>query len=167
MIHSVGDANVNRSTLYRDGENFNLLYTFRRNPVLGSGFGHPFDQVAILDDISNAFREWRYLPHNSILGLWAFAGATGFSGLWLAIVVGSLLAVRAYASANSAADRTAALTAISVIMAYTIHCWGDIGFSEQKSIFLVGAALGISGQLAAATGGWPAIRAVGSLRLRM
>jgi hypothetical protein len=35
-----------------------------------------------------------------------------------------------------------------------MHCWGDIGFSERKAIFLVGPALAIAAQLAVTTGAW-------------
>ena len=36
-----------------------------------------------------------------------------------------------------------------------IHCWGDIGFTEPISMFLVGSALAVGGQLAVTTGAWP------------
>jgi O-antigen ligase len=156
MVHSVGDGESNRSTLYRDAENYDLVHTFKRNPLFGSGFGHPFDQATQLDDISRGFKEWRYLPHNSILGLWAFGGAFGFTGLWIAAVVGLWLAARSYPRSRTPDERAAALTVMVVIVAYMLHCWGDIGFSEQKGIFLVGAALAVAGQLAASTGAWPA-----------
>ncbi len=153
-IRSMSDSNIDRSTLYRDSENYNLVYTFRESPVVGTGFGHPFELAVQLDDISKGFREWRYLPHNSILGLWAFTGAIGFSGLWLAIGVGLLLAARSYQFASSSDHRIAAAAAMTAIVIYIMHCWGDIGFTEQKSIFLVGAALAIAGQLAITTGAW-------------
>jgi len=153
-LRSMSDSNIDRSTLYRDSENYNLVYTFRESPVVGTGFGHPFELAVQLDDISKGFREWRYLPHNSILGLWAFTGAIGFSGLWLAIGVGLLLAARSYQFASSSDHRIAAAAAMTAIVIYIMHCWGDIGFTEQKSIFLVGAALAIAGQLAITTGAW-------------
>jgi O-antigen ligase len=148
------DASVNRSTLYRDGENYNLIYTLRENPLLGTGFGRPFDEKQPLDDISGGFKEWRYLPHNAVLGLWAFTGLVGFSGLWSVLVVGLLLAARSYRYARSSGDRIAASAAMAGIAVYLIHCWGDIGFTESKSIFLVGAALATAGQLAVSTGAW-------------
>lgn len=155
LVRSVGDADFDRSTFYRDSENYNLVYTFRANPLLGTGFGHPFEEAVKLDDISRNFQEWRYLPHNSILGLWAFAGAFGFTGLWSAFVVGLMLAARSYAHARSPAYRAAASASMAAIVVYTIHCWGDIGFTEPSSIFLVGSALAIAGQLASSTGAWP------------
>ena len=158
LIHSVGSSDTNRSTLYRDIENYDLVYTFRIRPILGTGFGHQFEVPAVLDDISGNFKEWRYLPHNSILGLWAFGGFFGFTGLWLTAVVGLLLATSSYGRARSSEERIAAVAAMAAIITYIIHCWGDIGFSELKSIFLVGSALAIAGQLATSTGAWPGQR---------
>src|SRR2546426_2923314 len=39
---TVVDSDIDRSTWFRDVENFNLVHTFRQHPVLGTGFGHPF-----------------------------------------------------------------------------------------------------------------------------
>ena len=154
-VRSLGDANVDRSTFYRDTENFNLVYTFYENRLLGSGFGHPFEQAVNLDDISRDFKEWRFLPHNSILGLLAFAGVFGFCGLWLAPLVGIFLAARSYRHATLPEHRMAASVAMASVLVYTVHCWGDIGFTEPRSIFLVGAGLAVAGQLAVSTGAWP------------
>jgi len=153
-IRSMTDSDVDRSTFYRDIENYNLAYTFKTNPILGTGFGHPFELAVPLDDISGGFREWRYMPHNSILGLWAFTGMLGFTGILWAPVCGLLLAARSHRMTRSPDERIAASVAMSSIAVYFLHCWGDIGFTEQKSIFLVGGAIAIAGQLAIATGAW-------------
>jgi hypothetical protein len=51
-------------------------------------------------------------------------------------------------------QRTAIACAITAILVYFLHCWGDIGYTEYRSIFLVGSALGIIGQMAVVTGAW-------------
>jgi len=153
-IHSMTDSNVDRSTLYRDIENYNLVYTFQSNTILGTGLGHPFELAVALDDISGGFKEWRYLPHNSILGLWAFTGMLGFTGIFWAPVCGLLLAARSYRMTRSPEERIAASVAMGSFAVYFLHCWGDIGFTEQKSIFLVGPAIAIAGQLAITSGAW-------------
>jgi hypothetical protein len=149
-FRSVQDSDVDRSTLYRDVENYNLLYTLRMNPILGTGFGHPYSEEVKSDDIS-FFKEYLYLPHNSVLGLWAFGGVIGFTGLWAALAVGVFFAARGYNHSELPDDRAAALTALIMVMIYEIQCWGDIGFSEKRSVFLVGAALAVSSQFAALT----------------
>lgn len=164
LFHSVEDANVDSSTLFREIENYNLLYTLRQNPFFGTGFGRPFVEVAKNYDIS-FFKEYHFLPHNSVLGLWAFAGVFGFTGLSVALVVGVFLSVRSYYWARSPDDRVAAVTALAMVVIYQIQCWGDIGFADKRSIFLVGAALAVAGRLAESTGAWvvqPARPAAGS-----
>jgi hypothetical protein len=152
-LRSVGDSEVDSSTLYRDLENYNLLITLRLNMLTGSGFGHPFVEQVVLPNIS-FFEEYRYMPHNSVLGLWAFCGPFGFTGLTAALVVAIYLAVRSYELTRVPDERVAAMMVIGMILIYMVHCWGDIGFSERRSLWLVGPALAIAGQLAMSTGAW-------------
>ena len=150
---STADGEEDSSTLYRDLENYNLLLTLRFRPLLGSGFGKPFVEFVKLPNIS-FFAEYQYLPHNSILGLWAFAGAIGFLGISMPLVVAVFLASRSYERARTPDERLAAFMVIATIAIYLMHCYGDIGFSERRTTLLVGPALAIAGQLACATGAW-------------
>jgi hypothetical protein len=152
-LRSVGDSEVDASTLYRDLENYNLFATMRYNVLAGSGFGHPFVEEVKLPDIS-FFEEYRFMPHNSVLGLWAFCGPTGFTGITAALLVAVFLAARSYQGATVPDQRVAAVMTIAMIVIYMVHCWGDIGFSERRSVYLVGPALAMAGQLALSTGGW-------------
>lgn len=155
VVDTRSDGSLDRSTLYRDAENYNLVYTFRSNPLIGTGFGHPFAQTAALDDISVNFKEFAYLPHNSMLGLWAFTGAVGFTGILAPLVIALFLAARAHAFAKEPAHAIAATASIACIGAYVLHLWGDIGFTEPHTIFLVGLAMAVAGQIATDTGAWP------------
>ena len=155
VVDTRTDGSVDRSTLYRDAENYNLVYTFRPNPLLGTGFGHPFATAAHLDDVSGTFKEFAYLPHNSMLGLWAFTGAAGFIGILTPIVIALFLAARAHARTIEPTDALAAAASMACIGAYVLHMWGDIGFTEAHTIFLVGLAVAVAGQIAADTGAWP------------
>jgi hypothetical protein len=151
MFRSVGDGQVDPSTMYRDLENFNLIQMLKDNPIIGSGFGQPYKIVVVMPDIS-FFTEWRYMPHNSVLGLWAFTGWLGFTGLSLAAIVAVYFAARSYQAARAAVDRTAAFTALAAIVIYWVQCWADIGFSERNAVFLVGPAIAVAGRLAVSTG---------------
>ncbi|WP_410964327.1 hypothetical protein, partial [Salmonella sp. SAL4447] len=82
---------------------------------MGRGFGHQFDAPVVLPDIS-FFAEYRYMPHNSVLGLWGFTGWLGFTGLFMALVVAVFLAVRIYRYARSAELRSTAMIALSMIL---------------------------------------------------
>lgn len=154
VVNTRTDGSIDRSTLYRDAENYNLVNTFRSHPLMGTGFGHPFAQAAPLDDIS-AFKEFAYLPHNSMLGLWAFTGAAGFIGIITPLVIALFLAARAHARAVERAHALAATASVACIGAYVLHMWGDIGFTEAHTILLVGLAVAVAGQIATDTGAWP------------
>jgi O-antigen ligase len=151
-LRTVGDSE-NGSTLFRDLENYNLVLTMRIAPIMGVGFGQPFAETVTTPDIS-FFKEYRYQPHNSVLGLWGFMGWIGFTGLFMTVVVGVFLAARSYSHARSPFDRAAAFTAMGMVLIYLIQCYGDIGFSDRATVFLVGPALAVAGQLALTTGAW-------------
>jgi hypothetical protein len=155
LFRSVEDADAEetRSTLFRDLENFDLIVTLRYNPLVGAGFGRPYNEAVTLDNIS-AFKEYRFLPHNSVLGLWGFCGVIGFTGLMMPLVVGLFFSARSYSWAHSSGERIAAFTALAFVVIYLIHAWGDIGFAERKSIFLVSTALAVAARLAVSTGAW-------------
>src|SRR5262249_753938 len=96
-VRSLFDANVDASTKWRDIENDDLVFTFKQAPVLGAGFGHPFLGVEKLPgDLTGVYDLEPYIPHNSVLGLWAFGGLFGFALLWLIYPVGVFFSVRAY-----------------------------------------------------------------------
>lgn len=154
-IRSVVDSKSDTSTLWRDLENYNLYFTFKGNPVLGTGFGHEYVESIHLPDISSNYSLYRYAPHNSILGLFAYAGFAGFIGLWLLIPLGLFFAIRAYRYSTVPRDRTTALTAVGVLVSYAVHCYGDMGLGTWTSVFTVSAAVALVAKQAVATGAWP------------
>jgi O-antigen ligase len=141
--------------LWRDFENYDLFYTLRHNPVLGTGYGHGYTEIVWLPDVSSAYALYRFLPHNSILGLWAYGGFIGFTALWAILIVGLFLAARAYRHAVTVDDRTVALTAVSIVVVYLVYCYGDLGLGTWTSVFMVGPAFAIASKLAVSTGAWP------------
>jgi hypothetical protein len=155
-LRTVVDSKADPSTMWRDLENYDLFYTLRYNAVLGTGYGHGYTEIIRLPDISNTYALYRFLPHNAILGLWAYGGLIGFTMLWTVIVVGVFLAARAYRHAVTPVHRTVALTAVSVIVVYLAYCYGDLGLGTWTSVFTVAPALAIGSRLAVVTGAWPA-----------
>jgi O-antigen ligase len=152
-LRSVQDKDSDSSTMYRELENYNLVRTAVYNPITGSGFGHPFVEVVRLPDIS-FFKEYLYMPHNSLLALWVYVGPVGFAGVMGCILVAVFLAARGYYFARTPDERVAAFMAIATITIFLVHAWGDLGFSDRHPIYLVGPALAIAGQVASTTGAW-------------
>jgi len=156
-LRSLADPATNRSTLEHEVENYELAMNWSQHPVLGLGFGHEYATRLEHGDISEIFPQWRYIPHNSILGLLAFGGILGFTGIFLVLTVGVFLALRAYWWGRDRLWRAAALATAGAVLVYLIQCFGDMGFVSWQSVFLVAPALCISGKLAVASGAWPAV----------
>lgn len=154
IARSVVDSHANRSTAWRDWENYDLVYTMRQDPIAGSGYGHGYIELAKLPSIKSVYELYRYAPHNSILGLWAYGGLLGFSALWTVYSVALFFAARVYRRARGPTDRIAALASAGYIVVYLAHCYGDMGLGTWTSVFTVGPVLAVIGQLAVETGAW-------------
>ena len=143
------------SSKTRDIENFNLLQTLKPHQLIGSGWGHEYDEQVKADDISTLFPQYRYIAHNSVLWLWSIGGLVGFTLLWLPLVVSVFLARRGYAFARSSMERTVAITALVVMVCFVNQAWGDMGTQGQTCIILLAWAIAGAGNLAVVTGAFP------------
>jgi O-antigen ligase len=156
-VRSLTDSSSNTSTLWRDLEIYNLVYTYSQNPLFGSGFGHPFAEIIKLPDVTNFYELEPYVPHNSVLGLWAFGGLVGFTLIWAVFPVGFFFTVRAYRWARTGAERVTALGAGAVQICYLMQGYGDLGFGHWGSVFTVAAGYALVGKICVANGGWGAL----------
>jgi hypothetical protein len=95
-----------------------------------------------------------YIPHNSVLGLWAFGGLLGFALLWAMFPVGLFFTVRAYRWARTPLERVAALGAASAQVSYLMQGYGDLGFGAWGPVFTVATAYVLVGKLCVANGAW-------------
>jgi hypothetical protein len=158
IIRSMTDSDSDGSTKWRDFENWNLVFTVADHPVLGSGFGHEYAERWKLPDISGSYRQYRFMPHNSVLGLWASVGVVGFCLIWTLVVAGVFLAARSYRCAVQPGHKALALAALGITVAYVNQCYGDIGINAWAGVFVLVPALVSVGKLAVVTGAWPARR---------
>lgn len=152
-IKSVTEAK-DSSAQTRDVENYNLTVTMKRNPVLGSGFGHEYVEFVKMHDISDAFEGYRYVPHNSILGLLGFTGIVGFSGIWLAFIAGVFFAARTYRFARTEAERLLCLVTIGAVVTHGVQAFGDMGVHSWMAGLTVSPLVGLVGVAAVRTGAW-------------
>jgi O-antigen ligase len=155
MARSVVDPASDASTEWRHVENRNLARTFLAAPLLGSGFGHPYVETERGADISSIFPLYGFLPHNSVLGLWAFGGLLGFACLAAPLVVAAFLAFRAYPRARRAEERVAAMGVLAALVVFLVQAWGDIGWHSAPGGLLVAVAVAAAARLAPAVGAWP------------
>jgi hypothetical protein len=153
-IRSAIVSDSNASTAWRDVENVDLIFTIRTHHIFGTGYGHGFYEVVPLPQVEYPLE--RFIPHNSVLGLWAYTGYFGFTALTLLWVSGVYFAIRAYHASNQARIRAAALTSFSAVLIYWVQCYGDMGLGSWTGVFMIAPALALAGKLATASGAWPA-----------
>ncbi|MBC7673770.1 MAG: O-antigen ligase family protein [Polaromonas sp.] len=152
----MGMANAtDASTIWRELENTNLIYTLRQYRIFGSGWGHEYIEFISLPSISGSYAQYRLIAHNSVLWLLGVAGIVGFALIWTPIVVGVYLAARSYRFARAVPDRVAACTCVAVMACYVNQAWGDIGMATAVPTLLLACALAAAARLARETGAWP------------
>jgi hypothetical protein len=155
LARSILDSKSDSSTLWRDLENADLIMNIQENPILGTGLGHEYNEFITLPDVSAAFKLYRLIPHNSVLGFLAFAGVLGFTVIWSAIAVAVFMASRAYAKATVPLDRAMGLWIIGVMIVYINSIYGDMGQGSWTAVFIVCPAMAVAGKMPIPVGAWP------------
>ena len=132
----------------RDVENINLLYTNKLSRGIGSGFGHEYVELIPSVDLSAVFEQYKYIPHNSFLGLWAFMGIAGASAYFLLPSIGIFYATWARRRTAIPWIRAASAWSVCVVIAWLVQSWSDIGAQDWTSMVCCAFALGIGASLA-------------------
>lgn len=135
------------SSQTRDIENYNLIQTLKRNPLIGSGFGHEYYEEVQAYRVDTVFAQYRYIAHNSVLWLISLGGWLGFAGVWAVFPAGMLVALRAHACARPGLDRVLAFAAVAAIVSMTVQAWGDMGLQSWMGTLVVASLLGAAGAL--------------------
>jgi hypothetical protein len=151
-LRSVIDAKSDGSSMWRELENFDLMQTLKAYPLLGVGYGHPYLEIVKLPAV--AYDLETYCPHNSLLGIWAYAGVLGFTTLTLLWVCGMYFAVRTYHASREPEVRAGALSIVGAFVVYLIQCWADLGIGSWVGVFIIGAAFAMAGKLASHQRQW-------------
>jgi hypothetical protein len=152
IVRSVLDPQTDKSAMWREIENYNILYTIRQFPLLGTGYGYGFWEMVPLPEVQYDLE--RYCPHNSILGLLCYAGYFGFTAMTLLWGAGVYFGMRAYHATKRPTERAAALTSFGAVLIYMVQCWGDMGLGSWIGVFTVAPAIAVAGKLAVKTGAW-------------
>lgn len=138
------------SSLSRDIENDNLIYTLRQSPVFTKGFGHEYeyspDQPPV--DLSEVFTNYRLIAHNGVLWLWSIAGVIGFPFLWFLYPLAGTMALRGYRAAQAPLERTAALAALGGGAVCVVQIWGDQGLSSYMTLITFSLCFAVASRLA-------------------
>lgn len=156
-IDSVTGADQDASALARNEENLNLVLTFLRHPIVGTGWGHQFDVVSDYFAVKDgAFAEmYRFVPHNSLLGVVAFTGVVGLFATLCPLPLAAFLAARGARASPNQIERAGAMGAICTLPVFGLQTYTDLGLQSATNTVLLGVALAASGCIAGWTGGWP------------
>ncbi len=140
------------SSISRDIENENLIYTLQQSPVgvLTTGFGHEYQYSPENPpvDIGELFKNYRYIAHNGVLWIWSLAGVVGFTLLWMIYPLGATLALRGYRAAQTPLERSAALVALGAVVICVIQIWGDQGFNSYMTLITFAVSFATASRLA-------------------
>jgi hypothetical protein len=143
------------STKSRDVENLGLIHTAQSNGwLIGTGWGHEYQPVSMKFNIGNYFELWRYIPHNSILGILAFTGAIGFCGYWLAYPTAMFLNARMAKLAKSEAARDVGLIAAINMVVCVNQYFGDMGTFSYKVVYVMSTSFAIALRMPILSGVW-------------
>jgi hypothetical protein len=166
---AISDDPADTSNQARDLENAGLVLTLQGNRLLGKGFGQPFEEMSMVYSwgMQSRFSNYRYVPHNSVLGLAAFTGLLGFPIVWLFPSVGAFLAARARVFALQPREQILSTVAFCFPLVYGLQAFGDMGLQSPTANLLLACSLAMATRLALLTGGWPSRqpRCVPGLRL--
>lgn len=149
LVVSVMDQKDN-SSISRDIENENLIYTLRQSPIFTTGFGHEYQYSPNNPpvDLGDLFKNYRLIAHNGVLWIWSLAGVVGFSLLWMVYPMAGTLALRGYRAAQSPLERSSALAALAAMVVCVVQIWGDQGFNSYMTLVTFGVAFAIATRLA-------------------
>jgi hypothetical protein len=140
-------SNEDASSQTRDIENYNLIQTLKRNPILGSGFGHEYVELVQANRVDQIFAQYRYIAHNSVIWLLSLAGWAGFTMLWIIFPVGVLIALHVHRASTAVVDRVTALAAVVAVLCFLLQAWGDMGLQSWMGTLVATSLMGAAGAL--------------------
>jgi hypothetical protein len=150
-------TNEDLSTISRNVENLGLIHTAQSNGWLfGTGWGHQYQPVAFTFDLSHVFQLWRYIPHNSILGLFAFMGALGYFGYWLTFPTGMYLNSRMGKLSKSKAMQDLGMLGAAQMLVCVNQYFGDMGTFSYKVVYVMATSYAIALRSPILAGVWAA-----------
>jgi hypothetical protein len=132
------------SNLWREAEKANIAFNIKKSPVLGLGYGQPYQFVvfeANLDD--TGFVYWRYITHNAIFWVWMTMGLGGFVAFWYLLGSGIALGLATFRRLNDGYLQALALFAVGMIIMQIFFSYGDLGLTYARNMIYLGCLLGM------------------------
>ncbi len=129
------------SNLYREYENYNLAYTTRQNPILGTGFGRAFELPMTLAEIDYPLRD--YIPHNQIYWIIVKTGAVGFFLFWFFFNAFAFQAVMIRSRLHNPYLKSVCTVVIVAIIAQMVVSFFDLQLTYYRNMIYLGTLMGL------------------------
>ena len=129
---------IDNSALYRVHENLNLLELVRYFPFTGAGLGVSMPLTHSLASLGTVYREFKLIPHNSLLYIWAFLGpiALALFACYCAEGIASGLKLSETYPRQSSHDqirsRIMGFLVLSQVIRWLVYVFSDMGLVEAR-----------------------------------
>lgn len=143
-LRGIVEPETDSSSDYREVENFNLYFQVANYPLLGVGYGNPFETPLELPNIVQLASLLAWVPHNSFLMIWSMGGPLNLASIGLFISFSIAAFVRLFRTTRDLELRTIAFVGFSSIVQWTLYAWADMGLSSPAMV-LIPAVMGGAG----------------------
>lgn len=130
---------------YRARETANVRANILARPLVGLGFGRPYDFPQQLPDLSRFWPFFRYIPHNSVLWIWMEGGLLAFTSLLVLFATAAARATQLFRALRMSELRAAPLMAGVGVLMFAVFAYTDIGLANSGALIFFGVALGLIG----------------------
>ena len=131
------------SDYYRMVENINLKATRDRSPIIGIGYGKPYDMLIYQPGIEQFDEFLKYLPHNSIMWIWMRIGHVGFICFLMLLATVCIKGVQILKNTQDVLLQTVGvLGLVTPIMLFTFGKF-DMAMVNYRIVIMTGSFMGV------------------------
>jgi hypothetical protein len=149
-VSTVEDA----STKARNVENLGLIATANQDWLTGTGWGHKYICLSDKYSIAAAMELWQYVPHNGVLGVFAFTGILGFAGIWLRIPTAVFVLARTARLAIRPIDRAVGIIGVVALVCCCNQTYGDMGMFSPVTLYTMAVSFAAAMRIPAQAQVW-------------
>jgi hypothetical protein len=156
IIRSIGapDSQEDKdSSYYRRAEEVNLIHAIESDPLIGLGFGRPFQAPGQGGIVDVGFSLENVIPHNEIVWIWAKTGTIGFSLFW--VFIGGVIAFGGLTFRTAREPYTKAIAAFvtCAVPMQIIVSYVDLQLTYARNMVFLGVLIAILSRLPELEGG--------------
>lgn len=129
------------SSYYRAAEEVNLIHAIESSPIVGLGFGRPYQETGSLVDIGFSLAD--VISHNEIMWIWAKMGTLGFAIFWAMFGYIMVFSAVEYRKIEDSYLRAIALFVACAIPMQLMVSYVDLQLTYARNMVFLGVLVGI------------------------